>query len=46
MGLYSKVGSGPWRVESGGEPAGCAEKSFFPAAVLAVWEISTAGESC
>jgi hypothetical protein len=41
MGLFTKIGSGPWQVQVGGEPAVCAEKRFFPKAVLAVWAIST-----
>jgi len=41
MGLFTKIGSGPWQVQLGGEPAVCVEKRFFPKAVLAVWAIST-----
>jgi len=41
MGLFTKIGSGPWQVQLGGEPAVCAEKRFFPKAVLAAWAIPT-----
>ena len=49
MGLFTKIGSMPWLVQVGGEPAVCVEKRFFPKAVLTVWAIPTSalpGVSC
>ena len=40
-GLFTKIGSGPWRVRRGGIPAVCVESEFFPKSVLAAWAIST-----
>jgi hypothetical protein len=48
-GLFTKIGSGPWRVRQGGIPAVCVESQFFPKSVLAAWAISTnrpAGLNC
>ena len=41
IGLFTKIGSGPWKVQEGGEPAVCTESLFFPKSVLAAWAIST-----
>ena len=46
IGMFTKIGSGPWSVQSGGMPAVCIESRFFPKAVLTSWEISAAGYGC
>ena len=40
-GFFTKVGSGPWRAQIGGEPVVCLEVRFFPRAVLAAWSLPT-----
>lgn len=48
MGLFTKAGSGPWRVQLGGVPSPCYVVPYFPRAVLAVWgqPTSTSGTHC
>jgi hypothetical protein len=41
MGMFKKVGSGPWQATLGGAPPFCAEVSFFPQAVLETWLLPT-----
>jgi len=40
-GFFTKVGSGPWRAQEGGEPIVCLEVLFFPRAVLTAWSLPT-----
>jgi hypothetical protein len=44
----TKVGSGPWQAQIGGEPVYCLEERFYPRAVLTAWALpadpATAGE--
>ena len=40
-GFFTKVGSGPWRAQEGGEPIVCLEVPFFPRAVLTAWSLPT-----
>jgi hypothetical protein len=43
MGLFSMPTGGSWSVRSGSVPTSCAQVAFFPAAVLAAWNMSTTG---
>jgi hypothetical protein len=36
-GFFTKVGSGPWKAQIGGEPVACLEVRFFPRAVVTAW---------
>jgi hypothetical protein len=38
-GFFTKVGSGPWKAQIGGEPVYCLEVRFFPRAVLTAWAL-------
>jgi hypothetical protein len=40
-GFFTKVGSGPWLAQEGGEPVVCLEVGFFPRAVLTAWSLPT-----
>jgi hypothetical protein len=40
-GFFTKVGSGPWQTQEGGEPVVCLEVRFFPRAVLTAWSLPT-----
>ena len=40
-GFFTKVGSGPWKTQLGGEPVLCLEVRFFPRAVLTAWALPT-----
>ena len=40
MGLFSMAAGSPWSVQQGGVPPYCSQVKFYPAAVLAVWNIS------
>jgi len=46
VGFYTKVGSGPWRVQTGGAPPRCTEELFFPRAVLTAWSLPTDTAGC
>jgi hypothetical protein len=47
QGLFSMTAGSPWFVQTGGNPTYCDQASFFPAAVLAVWNIAKpTGMSC
>ena len=48
IGLFTRIANGSWQVQSGGEPAICAEVRFFPPAVLTAWSLptGTAGFGC
>lgn len=41
IGFFTKVGSGTWQVQLGGEPAECTELRFYPQAVLTAWSLPT-----
>jgi hypothetical protein len=41
IGFFTKVGSGAWTVQLGGEPAECTELRFYPQAVLTTWSLPT-----
>jgi hypothetical protein len=41
IGFFTKVGSGTWKVQLGGEPAECTELRFYPQAVLTAWSLPT-----
>ena len=41
IGLFAKVGAGPWQVRLGGEPPECNELKFYPHVVLAAWSLPT-----
>jgi hypothetical protein len=47
-GFFTRVGSGPWQAQIGGEPVYCLEERFYPRAVLTAWALpadpATAGE--
>jgi hypothetical protein len=38
-GFFTKVGSGPWKAQIGGEPVYCLEERFYPRAVLTAWAL-------
>jgi hypothetical protein len=40
-GFFTKVGSGPWKAQIGGEPVYCLEERFYPRAVLTAWALPT-----
>jgi hypothetical protein len=46
LGFYTKVGSGPWQVQTGGAPPRCTEERFFPRAVLTAWSLPTDTAGC
>lgn len=41
IGFFTRVGSGTWKVQLGGEPAECTELRFYPQAVLTAWSPPT-----
>jgi hypothetical protein len=40
-GFFTKVGSGSWKAQIGGEPVYCLEERFYPRAVLTAWALPT-----
>jgi hypothetical protein len=40
-GLFTKPGTGTWRVQTGRIPLVCGEVRFFPRTVLAAWSLPT-----
>jgi hypothetical protein len=48
IGLFTRAGTGSWRVHLGGEPVVCTEVRFFPHPVLTAWSLptETAGSGC
>jgi hypothetical protein len=41
IGMFRKVGSGPWQTSTGGAPPLCGYLEFFPQAVLTAWAMPT-----
>jgi hypothetical protein len=45
-GFFTKVGSGPWKAQIGGEPVYCLEERFYPRAVLTAWALPADPGEC